>query len=74
MIYSWLELMIAVTLAFFIGGVIGMEHGWTQACARATALYEGHKAGEIVVPVPVKFLNGVVFGTAFIKNQICEGR
>jgi hypothetical protein len=50
MIYSWLELMIAVTLAFFIGGVIGMEHGWTQACARATALYEGHKAGEIVVP------------------------
>ena len=72
--YTIGELLLLVALAFVIGGSIGIQHGWGQACTYAEKLYLQHSRGELVVPAPVKYLNGVVFGTGWMKDRICEAR
>lgn len=72
--YTIGELLLLVTLAFFVGGCLGIQMGWDQSCTYAEKLYLQHSRGELVVPAPVKYLNGVIFGSGWMKDQICKGK
>ena len=69
------ELVLAVILSFGIGGMIGMEHGWTRACAQAKVLQKEHRTGERLVQVPPQYkVDAVVYGSEWLATKLCEGR
>lgn len=71
---SFAEATLIAVFAFLIGGVLGISIGWSQSCEYATKLYKAHENGELLVPAPTKYLNGVVYGSAWMRNKICDGR
>ena len=69
------ELFLSVLLAFGIGGLLGVERGYEQACARAKELQREHATGERLVQTPRRFqIDAVVYGSEWLAMKLCQGR
>jgi hypothetical protein len=69
------ELILSVFLALGIGGLVGMERGYDQACSQARALAKQHRMGEILVQVPARMkIDATTWGSGWLAGKLCEGR
>jgi hypothetical protein len=69
------ELILSVFLALGIGGLLGMERGYDQACSQARALAKAHRTGELLVQVPAQMkIDATTWGSGWLASKLCEGR
>ena len=73
--FSMVEIITAISVAFLIGGLIGIQNGWDQACAYASVEHQMVAQGKVWVSMPGKAkVDDVVYGSGWLKERVCENR